>query len=142
MSTNAYVSNVISISNQTGNDISTNIEKINHNTEKVTIEIEDTTITPESVSIIITDNNENHYGWGTPFKIQEKIQNEWRDLDYVSNDLGWVDITYNLDQNNQIKEKLNIEKYYGKLNSGIYRVVKTVYDNENIDIYSNEFKIE
>lgn len=139
---NTYIPNGRNISNQIENSTLTNIEKINHTTENVTIEIDNNTIRPDSVSIIITDNNENHYGWEVPFKVQEKNYGEWKDLDYVSNSVNWIDITYQLDKNNQIREKLNIEKYYGKLNNGTYRIVKTVYDNGNIDIYSNEFEIK
>ena len=34
------------------------------------------------------------------------------------------------------------EKYYGILKRGIYRIVKPVYDNGYIDLYSNEFEIK
>ena len=100
------------------------------------------TITNISVEILITDNNEDKYGWGVPFAIQEKIDGEWKDLEYVSDRVAWITIGYNLDKNNQLKQKLDIEEYYGKLEAGIYRVVKPVYDKENIDLYSNEFEIK
>ena len=54
----------------------------------------------------------------------------------------WIDIAYELNEDNQLTQKLYIEKYYGKLNNGIYRIVKPVYDNGYIDIYSNEFEIK
>ena len=117
-------------------------EKNNRSPENVTIEVENTTISPESVSIIITDNNKEHYAWGVEFRIQEKVNDEWKDLKYISDNLSWIDIAYELNENNQLKQKLDVEKYYGKLNSGIYRIVKPVYDNEYIDIYSNEFEIK
>ena len=117
-------------------------EKNNRSPENVTIEVENTTISPESVSIIITDNNKEHYAWGVEFRIQEKVNDEWKDLKYISDNLSWIDIAYELNENNQLKQKLDVEKYYGKLNSGIYRIVKPVYDNEYIDIYSSEFEIK
>ncbi len=82
----------------------------------------------------------NQYGWGVEFRVQEKVDNEWKDLDYISDDLAWIDIAYELNANNQLTQKLDIEKYYGKY--GIYRIVKPVYDNGYVDIYSNEFEIK
>ena len=114
----------------------------NRKPENVTIQVDKNTISPESVSIIITDNNVEQYGWGVEFRVQEKINDEWKDLDYISDDLSWIDIAYELNEDNQLTQKLDIEKYYGKLNTGIYRIVKPVYDGEYIDIYSNEFEIK
>ena len=110
--------------------------------ENVTIQVDKNTISPESVSIIITDNNVEQYGWRVEFRIQTKINDEWKDLDYISDDLSWIDIAYELNEDNQLTQKLDIEKYYGKLNTGIYRIVKPVYDGEYIDIHSNEFEIK
>ena len=51
-------------------------------------------------------------------------------------------MAYELDADNQLTQKLDIEQYYGKLSNGIYRIVKPVYDNGYMDIYSNEFEIK
>lgn len=113
--------------------------EVNRSSENVTIEVLPDTISSTSVEILITDNNVEHYGWGVEFGVQEKVDNEWKDLDYISDDLTWTAIAYELDENNQLTQKLDIEEYYGELNNGIYRIVKTVYDG---DIYSNEFEIK
>lgn len=116
--------------------------ELNRNPDNVTIEVDESTVSATSVSITITDNNENHYGWGVEFRVQQKIDNKWEDLQYISDDLSWIDIAYELNEDNQLTQKLDIEKYYGKLSNGIYRIVKPVYDNGYIDIYSNEFEIK
>ena len=116
--------------------------ELNRNPDNVTIEVDESTVSATSVSITITDNNENHYGWGVEFRVQQKIDNKWEDLQYISDDLSWSDIAYGLNEDNQLTQKLDIEKYYGKLSNGIYRIVKPVYDNGYIDIYSNEFEIK
>ena len=118
-----------------------NDTKLNRNTNNVTIEVDNTTISPESVTIIITDNNTEHFAWGIEFRVQKKVNEQWEDLEYVSDDLSWIDIAYGVNEDNQLTLKLDIEKYYGKLSNGIYRIVKPVYDNGYIDIYSNEFEI-
>ena len=119
-----------------------NNTKSNRSSENVTIEINNGTVKPESVSITITDNNENQYGWGVEFRVQEKVEGEWKNLNYISDELSWIDIAYELNEDKQLTQKLDIEKYYGKLSNGIYRIVKPVYDNGYIDIYSNEFEIK
>ena len=116
--------------------------KFNRSPENVTIEVDDSTVSPESVSITITDNNVDQYGWGVEFRVQEKVNGEWKELNYVSDDLSWIDIAYELNADNQLTQKLDIEQYYGKLPNGIYRIVKPVYDNKYVDIYSNEFEIK
>ena len=119
-----------------------NDTELNRNTNNVTIEVDNTTISPESVTIIITDNNTEHFAWGIEFRVQKKVNEQWEDLEYVSDDLSWIDIAYEVNEDNQLTLKLDIEKYYGKLSNGIYRIVKPVYDNRYIDIYSNEFEIK
>ena len=119
-----------------------NDTKLNRNTNNVTIEVDNTTISPESVRIIITHNNTEHFAWGIEFRVQKKVNEQWEDLEYVSDDLSWIDIAYEVNEDNQLTLKLDIEKYYGKLSNGIYRIVKPVYDNGYIDIYSNEFEIK
>lgn len=119
-----------------------NDTKSNRTPDNVILEVESTTIKPESVTITITDNNENQYGWGVEFRVQEKVNGEWKNLNYVSDDLSWIDIAYELGEDKKLTQKLDIEKYYGKLSNGIYRIVKPVYDNGYVDIYSNEFEIK
>ena len=141
-STNSYIPEGVNVANENEIGLPADDVEFNRNPENITIEILPNTISNISVEILITDNNIYKYSWGVEFRIQEKVNDEWKDLNYISNDLSWIDIAYELNENNQLTQKLDIEKYYGKLNSGIYRVVKPIYDNEYIDTYSNEFEIK
>lgn len=141
-STNSYIPEGVNVANENEIGLPADDVEFNRNPENITIEILPNTISNISVEILITDNNIDKYSWGVEFRIQEKVNDEWKDLNYISNDLSWIDIAYELNENNQLTQKLDIEKYYGKLNSGIYRVVKPIYDNEYIDTYSNEFEIK
>lgn len=127
-----------------GNEVKVPVNEIKYNRDakNVTIEVLKDTITKEAVKILITDNNEDKYGWGVEFRVQEKINGEWVDLKYISDNVSWIEIAYLLNENNQITQKLNIKEYYGSLTKGIYRIVKPVYDNGYIDLYSNEFEIK
>ena len=140
--TNSYSPEGVNIADENKIGTPADEAEFNRNPENVTIEILADTISNTSAEILITDNNVNQYGWGVEFRVQEKVDNEWKDLDYISDDLAWIDIAYELNANNQLTQKLDREKYYGKLNNGIYRIVKPVYDNGYVDIYSNEFEIK
>lgn len=137
-----YIPDGLNVANGDEVGIPADSLEFNRNIENVTIEVLKDTITNKSLEILITDNNEDKYGWGVEFRVQEKINGEWEDLKYVSDDLSWIEIAYELNKNNQLTQKLDIEKYYGELPNGTYRIVKQVYDNEYIDIYSNEFEIK
>lgn len=141
-STNSYIPEGVNVADENEIGVPTDNEEFNRIPENVTIEVFSNTISNTSVEILITDNNADQYGWGVEFRVQEKVNGEWKDLEYISSNLSWIDIAYELNEDNQLTQKLDIEKYYGKLNSGIYRIVKPVYDNEYIDIYSNEFEIK
>lgn len=138
---NEYISNEVDMQS---NDVNTPTENkdMNRNDKNVTIEILNETITREVVEILITDKNENPFYWGESFKVQKKINGVWEELQYISNDFIFNDILHKVDTNNQIKMKINYGKYYGALENGSYRIVKTVYNNEEIDLYSNEFEIK
>lgn len=137
-SINIYLKNIEQ--NQTTSNLQT--ENFKRKPENVTIEVLKNTITNKTAEILITDNNKEQYGWGVKFRVQQKVNEEWEELDYISDDLYWIEIAYELDENNQVKMKVNFEKYYGTLENGAYRIVKPVYDNRYIDLYSNEFEIK
>ena len=123
-------------------------KRLNQKPENVKIEVDKSTIPPESVTIIITDNNEDHYMYWEDFGLQKKVNGKWEYVDYIIEGFSWIDGyygSYDLDENNQLIQKLDIEKYHGKLSKGTYRIVKIVTDANymaNINIYSDEFEIK
>lgn len=141
-STVPYIPNGVNVANEHDVGIPADTIEFNRNKENVTIEVLPDTITKEKVEILITDNNEEHYGWGVEFRVQKKVDEEWKDLEYISDNLAWIDIAYALNEDNQITQNLDIAKFYGELENGTYRIVKPVYDKGYIDIYSNEFEIK
>lgn len=140
--TNPYIPDGIEVVDPNDNSgIKASDMKFNRSPENVTINVIEDTISRDSVSILITDNNEDKYGWGEEFGVQEKANGEWKDLDYISDNLSWIDIAYELNDN-ELTQKLNIKEYYGELSNGIYRIVKRVYDNGYVSIYSDEFEVK
>ena len=112
----------------------------NRDKEKVTIEVLADTVTQNGLTIVITDKNEDPYGWGKSYKIQRKLGDEWKELIPIT-EMYFEEIAYVLDENGQYKQNINWSKYYGKLEKGIYRVVKDTYDKGYAHFYSNEFEI-
>lgn len=137
-----YIPEGLNVAN--GNEIGRPAENIEYNRDpkNVTIEVIEETISNTYVEILITDNNEDKYGWGVDFRVQEKVDGKWRDLEYISDDVSWIAIAYFISEGNQMTLEVDIEEYYGELDKGIYRIVKSVYDDGDVDIYSNEFEIK
>ena len=118
-------------------------EENNSNLENVIMKVDSTTIKPTSISIIITNNNDNDIGYGEEYKIQKNINGEWKYLDNLPN-TSWNDIAYIMKGNSETTKKLNFENTYGELGKGTYRIIKTMFseNGKNTDIYSNEFEIK
>ena len=53
-------------------------------------------------------------------EFKKKGDGEWKNLNYISDELSWIDTAYELNEDKQLTQKLDIEKYYGKLPNGIY----------------------
>ena len=110
--------------------------------DKVTIEVLKDTISNTYAEILITDNNETPCGWGEPFRIQELKDGKWVESETIG-EMIFKSIGYLLNEDNQLKQKVNWEYIYGELDAGTYRIVKPVYSGEEyIDLYSNEFEIK
>ena len=110
--------------------------------EKVTIEIVDDSVTRKRADILITDNNENKYGWDESFRLQKKENNEWKEMKTTNEKGLWFNaMGHNLDENNQLKLTFYYSDYYGELEDGTYRIVKPFYSGGYIDLFSDEFEI-
>lgn len=119
----------------------TSAKDLNQSPEKVTIKVIEDTISQESAYILITDNNTTPYDWGASYNIQIKENDDWKNIQ-APNDLAFIAIAYSPNENNQLLLKVDYGKDFGPLTSETYRIVKSVYDNnEYIDLYSNEFTI-
>lgn len=117
------------------------INQQNRSPENVKVEILENTITRTSVEILITDNNKQKFGYDEAFKLQKKINGQWSKMDMISDNLTFNSLGYQIGENNQLKMKVNYGEYYGSLEDGVYRIVKSVYSSGNYNIFSNEFEI-
>ena len=139
--TGAYIPDGMEIASK--DDVGTKIEEIifNRDKEKVTIEVLADTLTPSGATIVVTDKNEDTYGWGISYKVQQKINEEWIDLKPIA-EMLFEEIAYSLDEYGQFRQNIDWTRFYGELEKGTYRIVKDTYDKGYIYFYSNEFKIK
>ena len=121
-------------------DNTSTIKESDRKTENVKLEIKEGTLTNTGATVIITDKNENPYGWGVPYFIEIEEDGIWAELENLL-DFAWIEIAYELDENGQYEQTINWENYYGELKPGNYRLGKNVYDNGYINFYV-EFTIE
>jgi len=92
--------------------------------DNVYISIEDNTLTPSSVTLIIENNNIipiNNELFINPsyYFIDKKIENNWNTL---SEHLYFVPGIYTMDYKHNTKKTLNWKGKYGKLEAGQYRL--------------------
>lgn len=107
----------------------------------VKMKIVKNSLTPTSVDVIITDTNEPHYlGYGDWFRIDKKVNGNWRELDSKS-DAIFNAIGYMMGQNDKLEITVDWSRIYGELEPGDYRLVKNVYDNsEEHEDYSEGYR--
>lgn len=139
--TNSYSPNTVEIYNNESNSKNSNLI-FDRSPENVQIKVIDDTISGNGITIVITDNNKTPYNWGENYKIEQKNNDIWEEIKPNKNVIV-NSVNYNVDENNQITYRINWNEYYGTLEKGIYRIVKSVSDNDtNINIYSDEFEIQ
>ena len=117
--------------------------------ELVNISIKEGTLTKTEATIIITDNNPNKIIYGTSFYIEKYENSDWHEVMPINNNYGFNDMAYYVDENGKLELEQNWEYIYGKLNKGIYRIVKDVAFESDVpitpeDIYYiwTEFEIQ
>ena len=104
------------------------------NSNDVTVELKEETISNTEATIIITDRSSGRYSWGADYFLQVKEKNKWKDLKSISyNNPEDVTIAfeYKLDENNQLIQRLNWNIRYGKLKKRYIQNCKISYKKYN-----------
>lgn len=109
--------------------------------ENVSMKIKAGTLTNASAVVVITDLEDEHYVYGAWFRIDEKVDDNWVELEPIDDDHGFIDLGYLVNEDNTLELKHDWEDLYGKLDAGEYRLVKSVYDQKEM-FFSVEFKID
>lgn len=111
-----------------------------HHIDGVSMEIKEGSLTDTSMIVVIEDLNKEKYTFGQEFYIEKKEKNRWKVLNSNDNFI-FEEMGYLVGDDNKLEMKQDWAKLYGKLDSGYYRLVKSVYKDNQKLFFSVEFKI-
>lgn len=122
--------------NLTSEQINEMIEK--RSIDKVSAVIKEGTLTKEGATVVITDKNDYPYSYGEDFDIQKLKDGKWEDLKSIGN--SYInDIAHVIKEDGTTEIKLNWKDRYGKLETGNYKLIMPINQEESI---STEFEIK
>lgn len=111
--------------------------------KNISMSIVENTLTNTGMSIIITDYTYGKFIYGYDYRIEEKIDNEWKKIklkkDHIIRMPGLL-----VDENHELKMDIDWSTPYGILPDGYYRLIKhaTPEDNKKEYEFSVEFEIK
>lgn len=111
-----------------------------HHVENVTMTIKEGTLTDTGMVVVIEDLNEEKYVFGELFYLEKKENDSWVRIDPI-NAYGFNDMGYLVNEDNILEMKQDWSYMYGSLESGNYRLVKSVYKGSNSLYFSVEFSL-
>ncbi len=87
------------------------------------MEIKEGTLTKTTATILITDNNEDPYSYGEWYRIDKKVNGEWKELDTINGN-SVPEIALPMLEYGKVERNLDWSEIYGQLDKGEYRIVK------------------
>lgn len=103
----------------------------------VIMTIKDGTLTNKRVTLILTNNSDKKIQYGSSYEIEIKKNDEWHKINAK---LNFTLQLFILESKEKNEFELNFEDGYGKLPSGIYRVIKKI-DKEKEDGVFDSFYV-
>ena len=109
----------------------------------VSMAIKENTLTNTGATVIITDTSNRDNIYGNSYKIEKKENGVWIELK-PKNDMFFTDIGYVVGEDHTLEFDINWEYFYGKLESGEYRILKDTREaGEGVNHYiTAEFMIK
>ena len=110
----------------------------------VIMTIKEGTLTNKSATLILTNNSDKNFQYGTPYEIEIKKDGEWHK---INAELDFDMPAFQLSAKESKEIELDWENGYGKLAKGTYRIIKEIdyeykegkYETSNIAV---EFTIK
>lgn len=104
----------------------------------ISIDIKENTLSTDGVTIVITDLSNKNNTYGEWFRIDKRIDGNWKKVKPIIDNYAFNLIGYEVDSNNKLEIVHNWKWLYGSLNKGKYRLVKEI-NNKYIAV---EFEIK
>lgn len=89
----------------------------------VIMTIKEGTLTNKSATLVLTNNSDKNFQYGTPYEIEIKKDGEWHKIN-VELDFDMPAFPLSARENKEIE--INWENGYGKLEKGTYRIIKGI----------------
>ena len=89
----------------------------------VTMIIKDGTLTNNGATLILTNNSDKNFQYGTPYEIEIKKDGEWHKINV---ELNFTMPAFQLSARENKEIEINWENGYGKLAKGTYRIIKGI----------------
>ncbi len=89
----------------------------------VIMTIKEGTLTNKSATLILTNNSDKNFQYGTPYEIEIKKDGEWHKINVK---LNFTMPAFQLSAKENKEIEINWENGYGKLEKGTYRIIKGI----------------
>ena len=89
----------------------------------VIMTIKEGTLTNKSATLVLTNNNDKNFQYGTPYEIEIKKDGEWHKINV---ELNFDMPAFQLLSKESKEIELDWENEYGKLAKGTYRIIKGI----------------
>ena len=89
----------------------------------VIMTIKEGTLTNKSATLILTNNSDKNFQYGTPYEIEIKKDGEWHKINV---ELTSTVPAFQLSARENKEIEINWENGYGKLAKGTYRIIKGI----------------
>ena len=89
----------------------------------VTMTIKEGTLTNKSATLVLTNNSDKNFEYGTPYEIEVKKDGEWHKINV---ELNFDMPAFPLSSEESKEIELDWENGYGKLAEGTYRIIKVI----------------
>ena len=100
-----------------------NVSDVKISQSDVTLSIKEGTLTNEGATLILTNNSDKNFQYGTPYEIEIKKDGEWHKINV---ELNFTLPAFHLLPKESKEIELNWENEYGKLSKGTYRIIKGI----------------
>ena len=106
----------------------------------VIMTIKEGTLTNKSATLILTNNSDKNFQYGTPYEIEIKKDGEWHKINV---ELYFDMPAFQLSAKESNEIELDWENGYGKLEKGTYRIIKEIdYEYEEGNYKSFNIAVE
>lgn len=89
----------------------------------VIMTIKEGTLTNKSATLILTNNSDKNFQYGTSYEIEIKKDGEWHKINV---ELNFTMPAFQLSARENKEIEINWENGYGKLEKGTYRIIKEI----------------